>query len=79
MHAVTFTSFEELERYLCGFTAWSGDRCVYDTVGALSLWRALLENMHEQSVDGEFYDLAKTLSEDQVRLLERLVAAARSR
>ena len=78
MHAVTFTSFEELERYLRAFTTWSGDRCVYDTAGAFSLWRALLENMHMQSVDGEFDDLAKTLSEDQVRLLERMVAAARS-
>ncbi|MCX6952242.1 MAG: hypothetical protein NTV51_08755 [Verrucomicrobia bacterium] len=77
MSEVRAKSYEELERYLRSFTTWHGDEAVYDAGGAFHLWRALLDNLKEKGVEGEFADYAATLTPEEIRFLEQLLVAAK--
>lgn len=71
-------SYEHLEKQLRDFTTWHGDKSVHDVGGAFHLWRALLANLGERSSEEDVTQYAATLCQDEITLLERIVAAAKN-
>lgn len=69
---LTIESFAELEEYLANWRSFK-DKSVYDPSGMMALLCACINNLRENTVNGEIEELALSLTEDERSLLRRLI------
>lgn len=69
-------SFQDLEHYLRNFTCWRDDEHIYDFVGVVTLFLALLDNIQSNANQGDLDDLVSWLSNEQRNCLLNLAERA---
>ncbi|MEO0452431.1 MAG: hypothetical protein AAFZ74_19115 [Pseudomonadota bacterium] len=67
----TFESFDELLRFVRGWTSWD-DPNSYDAVGILSVLAACLDNLAEMGNEGDVEHIPYVLDSRQIEVLKRL-------
>jgi len=63
-------SFEDLKQYLANFTCWRGEEYIYDFGGVVSLFLALLDNMHKNIIGGDLEEIGGYFTEAQREFLK---------
>jgi hypothetical protein len=63
-------SFESLKKYLENFMCWRDEEHIYDFGGVVSLFLALLDNMHKHGIEGDLGEIGGYFTEEQREFLK---------